>query len=250
MNRVGSSCLSCLMLAASAVLGAGTAFAQARTIGDAGAIFTCTNAKGQRLTSDRPIAECMDREQRVLNKDGSLRRIMPPSYTAEERAAIDEAEKKKAAEAAAKKDAVRRDRNLLARYPNAAAHQKAREAALDDTQGAIDASSQRIVELEAERKPLAEEAEFYQGKPLPLKLKRQIDAIDVALAAQKDTVANQQVELTRINAVFDAELGHMKKLWAGAEPGSIGAPPIDPRASGAAGASAPRQATTAPAPKR
>ena len=29
-------------------------------------IYTCTDAKGRKLTSDRPIPECHDREQRVL----------------------------------------------------------------------------------------------------------------------------------------------------------------------------------------
>jgi hypothetical protein len=246
MNRV-----SLFLMAAAALCAAGGAQAQPKPTGDTGAIFTCTNAKGQRLTSDRPIGECMDREQRVLNQDGSLRRIMPPSYTAEERTAIDEAEKKKAAEAAAKKDAIRRDRNLLARYPNEAAHERARDAALDDTQNAINASSRRLVELEAERKPLLDEAEFYKGKSLPLKLKRQIDANDVAVAAQRESVANQQAEVSRINALYDAERSHMKKLWDGAEPGSIGAPPSDPRSLSPA-ASAPKQAAaSAPsAPKR
>lgn len=248
MNRVCLHAGIRHLLAAAALCAAGGALAQAKPAAlDAGAIFTCNNAKGQRLTSDRPIAECMDREQRVLNKDGSLRRVMPPSYTSEERAAQDELERKQAAEAAARKDAVRRDRNLLARYPNQATHQRARESALDDMQNAIDGSNRRLVELEAERKPLLDEAEFYKGKPLPIKLKRQLDANDVAMAAQKESVGNQQAELTRINALFDAELVHMKKLWAGAEPGSIGAPPTDPRGTAA---SVPKQAATAPAPKR
>jgi len=247
MNRVCLHVGVRHLLAAAALCAAGSASAQTQAPNaDAGAIFTCTNAKGQRLTSDRPIAECTDREQRVLNKDGSLRRVMPPSYTSEERAVHEENERKQAAEAAAKKDAVRRDRNLLARYPNQAAHQRARESALDDMQNAIDASNKRLVDLEAERKPLLDEAEFYKGKTLPIKLKRQLDANDVAVAAQKESVINQQAELGRINALFDAEQIHMKKLWAGAEPGSIGAPPTDPRGA----ASAPKQAATAPAPKR
>lgn len=251
MNRVCQYPRFRHIVAAAALCVAGAALAQQKPAGESGAIFTCTNAKGQRLTSDRPIAECLDREQRVLNTDGSLRRIMPPSYTAEERTAIDEAEKKRAAEAAAKKDAIRRDRNLLARYPNEAAHQRARDAALDDTQNAIDASSRRLVDLEAERKPLLDEAEFYKGKSLPVKLKRQLDANDVAVAAQKEAVINQQAEVARINALYDAERIHLRKLWGGAEPGSIGAPPSDPRTLAPA-ASAPKQAAaSAPsAPKR
>jgi hypothetical protein len=33
--------------------------------------YTCVDRKGNKRSSDRPIPECNDREQRVLNKDGS-----------------------------------------------------------------------------------------------------------------------------------------------------------------------------------
>ncbi|OYX12745.1 MAG: DUF4124 domain-containing protein, partial [Acidovorax sp. 32-64-7] len=29
-----------------------------------GSIYTCVDRQGRRLTADRPIAECLDREQR------------------------------------------------------------------------------------------------------------------------------------------------------------------------------------------
>ena len=41
--------------------------------------YTCVDGKGNKRSSDRPIPECSDREQRVLNKDGSLRRVIPPT---------------------------------------------------------------------------------------------------------------------------------------------------------------------------
>ena len=53
-----------------------------------GGIYTCTDRYGKRITSDRPIAACIDREQRQLGSNGTLRRIIPPSYTGEERAAL------------------------------------------------------------------------------------------------------------------------------------------------------------------
>jgi hypothetical protein len=199
--------------------GQGIAMAQVRE--PLAPIFTCVNAQGKRLTSDRPIPECIDREQRLLNRDGSLRQVMPASPTADERAALEEAARRKQVEAAAKRDAIRRDRNLLERYPNEAAHQKARLAALDDVRKATKSSENRLAELQAERKPLMDEAEFYKGRTLPLKLKHQIDAVDVALAAQQETVANQRVEVGRISALYDAELAHLRKLWVGAQPGSL-----------------------------
>ena len=65
------------------------------------AIYTCDDGKGHKLTSDRLIPECMAREQRVLNSDGSVRRIVPPSMTADERADYEAQERKAAAERAA-----------------------------------------------------------------------------------------------------------------------------------------------------
>jgi hypothetical protein len=41
--------------------------------------YTCVDGKGSKRSSDRPIPECSDREQRVLNKDGSQRRVIPPT---------------------------------------------------------------------------------------------------------------------------------------------------------------------------
>ena len=54
-----------------------------------GEIFTCVDRNGKRHTSDRPIAACIDREQEVRGRTGTVRKVLPPSYTAEERAAVE-----------------------------------------------------------------------------------------------------------------------------------------------------------------
>ncbi len=188
----------------------------------AAVIYTCIDDQGRRITADRPIAACTAKEQRVLNKDGSLRAVYPPILTAEERAAKEAQERKLAEQRAAQADALRRDRNLLARYPNEAPHRKAREAALDTVRAAIKATEQRLRDLEAARRPLMVEAEFYPGAPLPPKLRGQIDANDASTAAQREAALNQQAELERVNRLYDTELSRLKLLWAGAAPGSLG----------------------------
>ena len=193
-------------------------------------IYTCIDNQGRRLTADRPIPECVHKEQQILNRDGSVRAIVPPTLTAEERAER-EARDRAAAEAkTAQGDAVRRDRNLIARYPNEAAHNRAREAAADTVRLAMKASELRLRELEAERKPLREEAEFYQGKTLPPKLKAALDANDASAEAQRSASGNQEGELVRINRIYDAELDRLRLLWSGAQPGSLGpiAMPLSP----------------------
>jgi len=187
-----------------------------------GVIYSCVDDHGHRITADRPIAQCIDREQQVLNADGSLRTVQPPSMTAEERA-IKDARDRAAEEArAAQADAVRRDRNLMARYPSEEIHNRARGAALDTVRLAMKATELRLKDLAAERKPLLEQAEFYVGKPLPPKLRTALDANDAALGAQREARVTQQAELDRVNKLYDDELERLRRLWAGAPAGSLG----------------------------
>jgi len=113
----------------------------------------------------------------------------------------------------------------MLRFPTEAAHNKARAAALDDVRAAVQLSEKRLAVLAADRKPLMDEAEFYVGKQLPHKLKQQLDANDAATDAQRALIQNQQAEIVRINALFDVELARLRKLWAGAPAGSLGALP-------------------------
>lgn len=200
-----------------------------------GGIFTCIDNQGRRLTADRPIAQCADREQQVLNRDGSLRRIHPPSLTAEERAAKEAHERQLAQQRAAHAEAVRRDRNLLTRYPDEAAHDRAREAALDTVRLAMRATETRMRELAEERKPLEAESEFFLGREMPARLRAQINAVDAATAAQYEAAAQQRAEVGRINRLYDIERDRLRRLWAGAAPGSMGPLPSAQRVANGRG---------------
>jgi hypothetical protein len=189
-------------------------------------IYSCIDDKGRRITSDRPVPECLNRDQRLLNRDGSVKAVLPPAKSAEERAEMEAHQRKLAAEEMVRQDALRRDRNLLRRFPNEESHHKARSAALGDLHKSVERSERRLAELAAERKPLDSEAEFYKNVPMPGKLRQQLDANDASVDAQRSLVQNQQSEMVRINAYYDMELGRLKQLWAGAAPGSLGPLPM------------------------
>lgn len=188
-------------------------------------IFQCVLPDGRKVTSDKPIAECMNagKPQRELNKDGSEKAIVEAPPTEDEKAERDRIRRQREAERTAYEIEVRRDRDLLKRFPNEAAHGKAREKALDDVATSVRNSEARIKLLLEERKPLQDEAEFYVGKSLPHKVRLGLDANDAALDAQRSLVQNQQIEVVRINALYDAELARLKRLWAGAVLGTAGA---------------------------
>lgn len=208
-------------------------------------IYKCIDANGKAITSDRPMAECLNREHRQLNPDGSLNRVIPPPMTDDERAESERKDREAKVATSAKNDAIRRDRNLMQRYPDEATHRKARAKALDEFSGSVKNYEARIALLMVERKKLRDEAEFYVplGKPLPAKLKQQIDANDASLEAQNGLVQNQQTEIVRINALYDAELARLKKLWSGAPAGSLGPLP-GPQATTVAAPELPKSTTT------
>jgi len=180
-------------------------------------IYTCIDSKGRRLTSDRPIPECLDREQRELSSTGTVKRVVPPSYTAEERARL-EAEKRKEAEAQARvAEERRRDKALLIRYPNRAVHDKERADALAQIDEVIGAVLRREEALVRQRKELDAELEFYKGdlNLAPSWLKRKYEDNDSQLKIQQRFLLDQAQEKDRINTRFDEELVKLRQLWAG-----------------------------------
>jgi hypothetical protein len=181
-------------------------------------IYTCIDAKGRRLTSDRPILECVDREQKELNASGTVKRIVPPSLTGPERAALEERERKLAEERQRQEEDKRMRRALLTRYPNPAVHDAEREKALKTASDAITSGQRRIAELHEERKKLATEAEFYKDPAKwPAKLKRQVEQNEQETASQQRYIVTQQEEKKRIDKRFDEELERLKVLWAQAQ---------------------------------
>jgi hypothetical protein len=249
MRASGSACETALALLALLLALAlpGSARAQAPAPGTTTGIYSCVDDKGRRVTADRPIPECANREQQLLNRDGSVRGVRPPILTADERAEKEARERAASEARAAQADAVRRDRNLMARYPTEAAHNRGREAALDTVRLAIKSTELRLRDLAAERKPLMAEAEFYVGKTLPAKLRAAIDANDAAIDAQRSAAGNQTAELDRINKLYDAELARLRALWAGAPAGSLGAlPPVHATPAASAPASAAAKPTAKP----
>lgn len=177
-------------------------------------IYSCVDARGKRWTSDRPIPECSEREQKVYNPSGTVRQVMPPTLTAKEREAQEAQERKLAEERQRRAEEKRVERALLSRYPNRAAHDADRAKALVQVQESIDLAQRGIVALQKQRQKLQQDAEFYKDpSKWPPKLKRQFEENDQQVAAQKRYVANQEEEKKRVNARFDEELAKLKNLW-------------------------------------
>jgi hypothetical protein len=179
-------------------------------------IYTCVDGTGRKITSDRPIAECLDRVQREINPSGTVRRVVPPQLTPPERAALEEKEKVAAEARAREAEEKRRDRALLLRYPTRELHDKERAEALSQVGEVIKASNKRSQELAEQRKAINADLEFYKDTPgrAPASLTRRLEENDSSVAMQKRFIIEQDAEKKRVNQRFDNELAKLKQLWA------------------------------------
>jgi hypothetical protein len=191
-------------------LWAATAGAQAQ------GIYTCVDSKGRRITSDRPIVECLDREQHKLGSTGIVRQVVPPSYTADERAKLENKQRAENEIKARAAEEKRRERALLIRYPNQAVHDKERAEALSQIDDVIAAVNKREAALVQQRKEVDAEMEFYQADPskAPFWLRRKLEDSEKQMVVQKRFLEEQAQEKLRINQRFDEELGKLRQLWS------------------------------------
>jgi Domain of unknown function (DUF4124) len=189
-------------------------------LGAAPTIYSCVDSQGRRLSSDRPIAECLDRPQRLHNGDGSVRALAPPSLSPEEQARQDLLRERAAQDEAVRAAAVRRDRSLLVLYPTEAAHAAARARTLAPVQSQIDDARNRLAALQAEAAGLAQGPE--RTGPVSTQASRQarLAAIAGASAAQRELVRDRSEELNRLTRRLDEELATLRLLWAGVPPGT------------------------------
>lgn len=178
-------------------------------------IYTCVDKNGRRITSDRPILECIDREQRQLSGSGTVQRVIPPSPTLEEKAQAEAA--RKAAERARQREAeeVQRDRALVLRYPNQTAHDRARANALEQVDLVIGGLSEREKSLALRVQDLDQQLAAFSAQPnsAPSLLRRQRLDAEAELAQQRRLLQQQRAERDRINTKFNDELARLTKLW-------------------------------------
>lgn len=208
---------------AAALLLAGSALPAAGQPG----IYSCVDAQGRIVTADRPIAACLDREQKELNPSGSVKRTVPPTLTARERALAEEKARQAQEEKVRAAEERKRNHALITRYPDQSAHDKERSAALSVADDVVAAATRRLASLAAERRKLDAEMEFYRKDPskAPARLKRQIEENVQHTGAQQRFIAAQEGEKQRINARFDEELARLRVLWAQAG-GAQAQPPV------------------------
>jgi hypothetical protein len=182
-------------------------------------MYVCTDATGRTITSDRPPRECANLPVREMRADGSVRRVIEPPLTEEQRRERAEKARREYEAKETRRSQARRDIALMETYATEEEIEVMRQSTLAGRQAVIERSKLRLKEFEAERTRLANEAEFYANRKLPHKLERAMESNKALMQAEERVIGEMQADMTRINGRFDAELQRFRELVvAGARP--------------------------------
>lgn len=179
-------------------------------------IYSCRDASGRLITSDRPIPECADRALTVRKNVGQVAREIPRPLTPEERKKALQEEEKRKQEILAEEEQRKHERYLLAHYRNEDDLERDRKEKLAAVREKIRIGNEQIQflnkllrELEAERQQKSNispsEASFYENRASSLKA-----------SLQRNQTLNQsyEAELGKINEQFDTVLQQYREIIA------------------------------------
>ena len=127
-------------------------------------IYVCKDENGRVISSDQPIDACARRNMRELNRDGSVRRVLPPPLTRQqEREAAQQALVRQEQERALKAQQAH-DRHLLLTYKTPEDLRKRQEQQIQLIDEEISAAMRRILVLDQNLKEEREQAAAWQKK--------------------------------------------------------------------------------------
>jgi hypothetical protein len=178
-----------------------------------GGYYVCKDANNRTITSDSPPPECAHREIREHGRNGTLRRVIEPPLTTEQRQEREQQAKTKADAEAARAVAKRRDAVLMQAYRNEEAIELARARALGDSLAVLKADQERMVAIKKEHGiALSQLTDFEKnnpGKKPPFQLQTNVDDLAQRVQQQGLLLSRREEEVARINARFDGD----KKRW-------------------------------------
>jgi len=175
-------------------------------------LFVCTTPSGRTLTGDMPPPGCEDSVIRVLNPDGSTRRLIEPPLTPEQKRRREEEERRRHEREMQAQDQMRKDRALLETYASEDEIQASRDRTLASRQALIDRANQQLKQFKSDRKRLDDETEFYAKRKMPDRLKRALDDNAALQEQQLRAIGDIRADMQRINERYDSELRRFREL--------------------------------------
>jgi len=167
-------------------------------------MFKCVDAKGTTYYTQVPPPECQGKTTQELSSQGRV--LKENEVLTPEQAAAREAERKRKAEAEKLAGEQRRkNAALLNTYSSEKDIDQARAEALKQAQEAIKSSETKIADSEKRRGSFDKEKEFYAKKPLPQKLKQDMEENELLIKKEREILEAKKKEILNINTKYDED---------------------------------------------
>ncbi len=166
-------------------------------------MYKYVDSNGKVVYTDKIPAADAGRAAEELSRQGSVLKHIAPPPTPEERAALEEERKRKVEADIRAKEERRKNMALLNTYSSEADIDQARMRAMQANNEAIKDAEQKYADTQKRQQQLKTDAEFYQKKPLPGPLKRDIQANEFELRANADLLEVKRRETALIGAKYD-----------------------------------------------
>jgi hypothetical protein len=189
---------------------------------DAQSLLRCVGKDGRRYYGSTIPQPCIGRLVEELNAQGMVVRRIDPEGEEQERAAKQAEAAKKREQDAQAKEALRRNRALLAIYQSEKDIEERRARALADNDKEVKDIEARIEAIKKWQAGHEKELEFYKGKNQPpARFADDIKNAEIDLKAQEDLLAAKKKEVDGINAKYDEDKRRYRELTGAAPARSV-----------------------------
>lgn len=170
----------------------------------AAARIVCCDVDGKRTCGDPPPTQCDNRAKTVFGKGGVAKEVEAP-LTAAQRAAREAEEARKKEEEKQAAEQARKDRALLDSYSSEKEIDAARDRSIADIEKNAEQAKNRLESAQAKQQKLEQEKEFYQKKPLPAHLRKQLEDNEREIATQQKALAQKDADIAAVRERYAAD---------------------------------------------
>lgn len=182
-------------------------------------LFSCRDAAGRHIASDRPIPECANRWVREVRPDGIVKREIAPPLSAEERRRKMEADAEAQRLARLQRDARQRDQALLLRYKSPGDIAAARQRELETVQDRV--RLDRLALEEAERQSAEAQTAVRQGgDKVALAVRDRAERALENVELKKRLLEQYDRDIAAIHRKYDEKLLRFRQLTDSAGDGT------------------------------
>ena len=168
-------------------------------------LFKWVDAQGRVQYTDRLPQDAVNRGNVQLSKQGLAKNVTEPVLTAEQRRAIDERIAREREAEKVERDKKLQENALLSSYSSEMDIDVARRRNLAIVGASILSAEARIKALQRRTAAIEREKLFYEKKPFPEKLKRELASVQSEVPKQYAIISQRNEDALEINRRYEAQ---------------------------------------------